>query len=152
MKPRKVADKDTPLPDAFSAFFARFEQITSGVVSPALDAPVATVTTADFRLVFLGVNPRKETGPNSVPRRALRLILCGSTGGADAISLAMHSSLEHLNNKLSYVRLLLIDFSSAFDTINPSRLISKLQDLGLGSALCNYIFSFLTHRQQSVRI
>eukprot|EP00061_Rhincodon_typus_P011934 g37313.t1 len=68
---------------------------------------------------------------------------------ADAISLALHSFLEHLDNKDTYVRLLLIDYSSTFNTIIPSRLISKLRDLSFGSALCNWI---LTHRLQSVRI
>eukprot|EP00061_Rhincodon_typus_P007881 g30005.t1 len=70
----------------------------------------------------------------------------------DAISLALHSALEHLDNKDTYDRLLLIDYSSAFNTIIPTRLISKLQYLGLGSALCNWILSFLTDRPQSVKI
>eukprot|EP00061_Rhincodon_typus_P009448 g32965.t1 len=42
---------------------------------PALtapDPPVPSVTAADVRLVFLGVNPRKATGPDSIPSRALR--------------------------------------------------------------------------------
>eukprot|EP00061_Rhincodon_typus_P000332 g11347.t1 len=70
----------------------------------------------------------------------------GST--EDTISLALHSSLEHLDNKDTYIRLFLVDYSPFI----PSRLISKLRDLGLGSALCNWILSFLTHRPQSVRI
>eukprot|EP00061_Rhincodon_typus_P003694 g20741.t1 len=47
----------------------------------------------------------------------------------------MHSSLEHLDNKDSYVRLLFVDYSFAFNTIVPSRLILKLNDLGLSSTL-----------------
>eukprot|EP00061_Rhincodon_typus_P000864 g13031.t1 len=54
----------------------------------------------------------------------------------DAISLALHLSLEHLDTQ---VRLLIIDHSSVFI---PSRLIPKLRDLGLGSTLCNWILSF----------
>eukprot|EP00061_Rhincodon_typus_P011447 g36460.t1 len=69
----------------------------------------------------------------------------------DAISLALHSSLEHQDNKDTYIRLLLIDYSSTFITIIASRLISKLCHLGLSSTLCNQILSFLTHRPQSVR-
>eukprot|EP00061_Rhincodon_typus_P013701 g40235.t1 len=65
----------------------------------------------------------------------------------NAISLALHSPLEHLGNKDNYIRLLLVDYSSAFNTTIPSRLISKLRDLRLGSALCNWILSFLTHSQ-----
>eukprot|EP00061_Rhincodon_typus_P005040 g24021.t1 len=47
-----------------NALQARFEQDTSGAVSPAptaLDAPVPTITTAEVRLVFLGILPRKAT-------------------------------------------------------------------------------------------
>eukprot|EP00061_Rhincodon_typus_P008526 g31216.t1 len=71
---------------------------------------------------------------------------------ADAISVSPHSSLEYLDNKDAYIRLLLIDYRSAFNTIIPSGLISKLQDLGLSSALCNWILSFVTLRPQSVKI
>eukprot|EP00061_Rhincodon_typus_P015031 g42480.t1 len=46
----------------------------------------------------------------------------------DAISLALHLSLEHLDNKDTYVRLLFIDYTSAFNTTVTSRLISKLRD------------------------
>eukprot|EP00061_Rhincodon_typus_P010365 g34600.t1 len=71
---------------------------------------------------------------------------------ADAIILALHLSLKHLDNKYTYIRLLLINYSSTFNAIIPSRLISKLRDLGLSSTLCNWILSFLTYRPQSVRI
>eukprot|EP00061_Rhincodon_typus_P004703 g23232.t1 len=57
----------------------------------------------------------------------------------DDISLTQHSSLEHLGDKDTYIKLLLIDYSSAFNTNIPSRLISKLCDLGLGSALLGQI-------------
>jgi len=51
-----------------------------------------------------------------------------------------------------YVRMLFIDYSSAFNTIIPSRLVSKLVDLGLSTSLCKWIFHFLTGRPQVVRI
>eukprot|EP00061_Rhincodon_typus_P004823 g23504.t1 len=71
---------------------------------------------------------------------------------ADVISLALHLSLKHLDNKDTDVRLLLIDYSSAFSTLIPNKLIPKHQNLGLSSPLCNWILDFLTHRLQSVRI
>ncbi len=37
-----------------------------------------------------------------------------------------------------YVRLLFIDFSSAFNTIIPQQLIHKLVQLGLNTSLCNW--------------
>eukprot|EP00061_Rhincodon_typus_P011116 g35904.t1 len=120
-----MADNDTSLPDTLNAFCAWFEPNTHGVATPAPtvpDTPVPSVTTSGVR----------------------------STG--HTISLALHSSLEHLDNKDTYVKLLLINYSSTFNTIIPSRLISKLRDLGLSSTLCNWILRFLTHRPQSVRI
>eukprot|EP00061_Rhincodon_typus_P009766 g33521.t1 len=70
----------------------------------------------------------------------------------DATSLGLHSSREHLDNKGTYISLLLFNYSSIFNFIIPDRLISKLQDIGLGSTLCNWILSFLTHTRRSVRI
>ncbi len=48
--------------------------------------------------------------------------------------------------------MLFIDFSSAFNTVIPSKLISKLIDLGISPSLCNWTLDFLTNRPQSVRI
>ena len=62
----------------------------------------------------------------------------------DAISHILHSSLTHIDsNNRNYVRLLFIDYSSAFNTIVPIKLASKLMDLGLNSSLCNWILDFL---------
>eukprot|EP00061_Rhincodon_typus_P016902 g45356.t1 len=99
------------------------------------------------RSVFLGVNPRKAIGPDSVPGRAL-----GSCADqlvevfTDIFNLSLlqaeaptyfekttiipvpkkahattHPALEHLDNKDTYIRLLLVDYSSTFNTIIPSR-------------------------------
>ncbi|KAL0185335.1 hypothetical protein M9458_021032 [Cirrhinus mrigala] len=70
----------------------------------------------------------------------------------DAISSTLHLALTHLENKDSYVRMLFIDFSSAFNTIIPQQLINKLNLLGLNTSLCNWILDFLTERPQSVRV
>ncbi len=70
----------------------------------------------------------------------------------DAISSTLHLALTHLENKDSYVRMLFIDFSSAFNTIIPQQLINKLSLLGLNNSLCNWILDFLTGRPLSVRV
>ncbi len=70
----------------------------------------------------------------------------------DAISSTLHLALTHLENKDSYVRMLCIDFSSAFNTIIPQQLINKLNLLGLNNSLCNWILDFLTGKPQSVRV
>ncbi|KAL0172744.1 hypothetical protein M9458_033055 [Cirrhinus mrigala] len=70
----------------------------------------------------------------------------------DAISTALHSALTHLDRKDSYVRMLFIDFSSAFNTIIPQQLTQKLVQLGLNTSLCNWLLDFLTGRPQAVRV
>eukprot|EP00061_Rhincodon_typus_P014918 g42302.t1 len=65
---------------------------------------------------------------------------------------ALHSSLKHLDHRDTYIRFLLIDYSSTFNTIIPSSLISKLHDLDLHSARCNWILCHLWIRKPPVRI
>ncbi|KAK3506659.1 hypothetical protein QTP70_012929 [Hemibagrus guttatus] len=70
----------------------------------------------------------------------------------NAISITLHLSLTHLDNKDTYVRMLFIDFSLAFNTIIPQHLTEKLSLLGISTSLCNCILDFLTGRPQSVWI
>ncbi len=70
----------------------------------------------------------------------------------DAIATALHPALTHLDKTDTYVRLLFIDFSSAFNTIIPQQLIHKLVQLGLNTSLCNWLLDFLTGRPQAVRV
>ncbi len=68
----------------------------------------------------------------------------------DAISSTLHLALTQ--NKDSYVRMLFVDFGSAFNTIILQQLINKLNLLGLKNSLGNWILDFLTGRPQSVRV
>ncbi len=70
----------------------------------------------------------------------------------DVIATALHPALTHLDKTDTYVRLLFIDFSSAFNTIIPQQLIHKLVQLGLNTSLCNWLLDFLTGRPQAVRV
>ncbi|KAI4893078.1 hypothetical protein NFI96_011541 [Prochilodus magdalenae] len=70
----------------------------------------------------------------------------------DAISSVVHTALTHLEQKDSYVRMLFVDYTSAFNTMIPQTLTDKLSSLGLRSSLCNWVLDFLTNRPQSVRI
>ncbi|KAK3510002.1 hypothetical protein QTP70_024601, partial [Hemibagrus guttatus] len=70
----------------------------------------------------------------------------------NAISTAIHLALTHLDNNNTYIRMMFIDFSSAFNTVVPSKLIAKLSDLGICTSLCSWIMDFLTNRPQSVRL
>ncbi|KAL0149801.1 hypothetical protein M9458_054849 [Cirrhinus mrigala] len=68
----------------------------------------------------------------------------------DAISTALHSVLTHLDKKDSYIRMLFIDFTSAFNTIIPQQLTQKLVQLGLNTSLCNWLLDFLTGKPQAL--
>ncbi len=70
----------------------------------------------------------------------------------DAIAFTLHTALSHLENKNTYVRMLFVDYSSAFNTIVPATLVVKLQTLGLNRSLCSWILDFLTGRSQVVRM
>ncbi len=71
----------------------------------------------------------------------------------DAISLVLHSSLTHIDSTNgNYVRLLFIDYSSAFNPIVPTNLAVKLSDRGLNTSLCDCIQDFLTARPQVVKV
>ena len=60
-----------------------------------------------------------------------------------AISIALHTVLSHLDKRNTYVRMLFIDYSSAFNTIVATKFITKLRTLGLNTSLCNWILDFL---------
>ncbi len=70
----------------------------------------------------------------------------------DAMAFRLHTALSHLENKNTYVRMLFMDYSSAFNTIVPATLVAKLQTLGLNRSLCSWILDFLTGRSQVVRM
>ncbi|XP_068506804.1 transmembrane protein 176 isoform X8 [Syngnathus scovelli] len=67
----------------------------------------------------------------------------------DAISSVLHLSLAHLEEKNTHVRMLFLDFSSAFNTIIPQRLVGKLEHLGFNTPLRNWA-ARLPHQQTSV--
>ena len=58
--------------------------------------------------------------------------------------------LKHLDQPNMYVRVLFVDFSSAFNMVIPHKLIHKLSNLGIGSSLCTWILDFL--RPQNIRM
>jgi hypothetical protein len=69
----------------------------------------------------------------------------------DAVSLIIHYILDHLESPNSYVRILFVDYSSAFNTIIPQKLFTKLKDMSINPALCNWILDFLLERPQFVK-
>ncbi len=70
----------------------------------------------------------------------------------DAVNMGLHYILQHLDRPGTYVRILFVDFSSAFNTIIPDTLQNKLTQLSVPTSICQWINSFLTDRQQLVRL
>jgi len=70
----------------------------------------------------------------------------------DAVAFALHYVLQHLESPSRYVRLLFIDYSSAFNTIVPQKLFDKLQLFDLSSSICFWLLDFLLQRPQTVKI
>ena len=70
----------------------------------------------------------------------------------DAVALALFHVLQHLDKPNTYVRMLFVDFSSAFNTILPDRLIDKMQNLSIDSSTCQWVLDFLLERPQTVRM
>ncbi len=70
----------------------------------------------------------------------------------DAVNMGLHYILQHLDKPGNYARILFVDFSSAFNTIMPDLLSNKLTQLSVPTSICQWITSFLTDRQQLVRL
>ncbi|KAK3545948.1 hypothetical protein QTP70_016960, partial [Hemibagrus guttatus] len=70
----------------------------------------------------------------------------------DAVNMGLHFILQHLDKSGTYVRLLFVDFSTAFNTIIPTLLQTKLTQLSVPSSICQWITSFLTDRHQLVKM
>ncbi len=66
--------------------------------------------------------------------------------------MGLHYVLQHLDRPGTYVRTLFVDFSSAFNTIIPNLLLPKLTQLSVHTSIYQWINSFLTDRQQLVRL
>ncbi|XP_051251058.1 uncharacterized protein LOC127360648 [Dicentrarchus labrax] len=67
-------------------------------------------------------------------------------GVEDAIVYLMHRSLSHLDRGNGAVKITFLDFSSAFNTIQPRLLQYKLADMGVDSHLVAWIMDYLTDR------
>ena len=71
-------------------------------------------------------------------------------GSDDATLTVLHHAFTHLDHKGSFGRILFIDFSSAFNTIQPHVLAHKLTQAGVNAKLVLWIVNFLVERTQKV--
>ena len=65
----------------------------------------------------------------------------------DAVSLGLFYLLKHLDNPDAYDRVLVVDYNSAFNTIIPSKLFEKIQNVGVPQSMCLWILDFLLNRE-----
>ena len=86
------------------------------------------------------------------PLDPLQFAYRANLGTEDALATMVHKIVNHLDkNSSNYARCLLLDFSSAFNTIQPHVLIGRLTEMGVPSALSLIILDFLECRPQRVR-
>ncbi|KAI3355967.1 hypothetical protein L3Q82_017159 [Scortum barcoo] len=71
-------------------------------------------------------------------------------GVEDAILYLLHRAHSHLDKGSGTVRILFLDFSSAFNTIQPTLLRDKLSRMGVDPQLMDWISDYLTGRPQYV--
>ena len=68
----------------------------------------------------------------------------------DAVLYILENIYPHLEKTGSSVRLIFIDFSSAFNTIQPHLLLQELLNMTLPSSVISWIFDYRTNRFQCV--
>ena len=70
----------------------------------------------------------------------------------DTVALGLCYVLQHLDSPNTHARILFVDFSSAFNTIIPSKRFDKIQGLCVPQSMCLWILGFLLNRPQVVKI
>ncbi|XP_077985174.1 uncharacterized protein LOC144439815 [Glandiceps talaboti] len=70
----------------------------------------------------------------------------------DAVLSILHTITQHLDASNTSVRVLFVDFSSAFNTISPNLLIRKLRNMAVNQQLIRWVADFLTRRMQFVKV
>ncbi len=109
---------------------------------------LAPVTLKSFEKLVLAYL-KDITGPLL---EALQFAYRANRSVDDAVNMGLHFILQYLDRPGTYVRTLFVDFSSALNTIIPTLLQTKLTQLSVPSSICQWITSFLTDRQQLVRL
>ena len=83
-----------------------------------------------------------------IPIDFRNVIAKSRAGTTDALLEMFHSWCEATDKPDYFVRVLLVDYSKAFDHINHELLIVKLCDMGLPAHLVRWMASFLIDHQQ----
>ncbi len=75
-----------------------------------------------------------------------------ATSTTHALIQMLHSWLSSLEDTGTYIRILLLDFSKAFDLIDHQTLLRKLRGAGTHECIAQWMTEFLLQRKQYVRI
>ena len=70
----------------------------------------------------------------------------------DAVALGLFYIFQYLDSPNTYARILFVDFSSAFHTSIPSKLVDNIQSIGVPQSMCLWVLDFLLNRRQVVKM
>ena len=73
-------------------------------------------------------------------------------GVEDATITLLNSIYKYLDKPSSYVRLTFVDFSSAFNTIQPYLLLNELSTMNVNTNVIKWIDAFMLQRPQYVSV
>ncbi len=94
--------------------------------------------------VYLSINQR-TTGPLLDP---FQFAYRANRSVDDTVNMGLYYTLQHLDKPGNYARILFVDFN----TIMPDLLSDNVTQLSVSTSNCQWITSFLTDRQQLVRL
>ena len=122
-------------------------------IDPVLNAACRAMrpTRVDYLCLLCGISPTYQTG-SLIPAWETQTRKRPSASSLWALVEMFHSWCEATDKPDSFVRVLLVDYSKAFDHINHELLITKICDMGLSAHLVRWMAAFLIDRQQSVKI
>ena len=75
---------------------------------------------------------------------------CGHS--TETTLLKIHDDIIRAMGKGEVTLLVMLDYSEAFDTVNHTKLIEKMQKLGFSSKFIKWCYNYLTNRRQFVQI
>ena len=151
----KAPGPDRVSPSVLKACADQLAPVFADIFNRSLDLCIvpdcfktATIIPVPKRAVVSSLNDYRPVALTSVVMKVLERIILSQLKSAtkhlidplqfayrsgrsvdDAVSLLMHYLLNHTDKPKSYARILFIDFSSAFNTLQPHLLISKLTQM-----------------------
>ena len=69
----------------------------------------------------------------------------------DTVAPGLFYVLQHIDSPNTYPKILFVDFSSACNSIIPTKPFDKIQSLGIPQSMCIWILDFLLNRPQVVK-